>query len=265
MRADLKSLQNTFAQALVDINFLAPALTTFKGNHELNQERFALYRGNVSAIWQQSCVNAYPVLQQLVGADFFDDLARAYGRHHPSQSGNLTEFGSNMPSFLGTLESCRSYPYLSDIAALEWLVHRAYYLKHHTPLTVEELASVPPDQLSNVQCELQPCCALFDSPWAISDIWLAHQSTNPIFPDQISRRSHCLIWRLSWRSSWKVKVSQLSAGSYAALQALQAGHMLGAALDKALTVDPEFAVQTELADWFQKQLIISITLGRVNN
>ena len=259
MHTGLELHQDQFAQALTDVNFIGPALATFKGDAELNRERFAFYRGNITAIWQQSCASAYPVLQKLLGANFFNDLARAYGRAYPSQSGDLTEFGAFMPAFINTLENCQPYAYLSDVAALEWLVHRAYYLKHAPPVTLAELATVPPDQLSDLHFQLQPCCALFESPWAVAKIWGAHQSDDPIFPDEISTTSTSLIWRHDWQSGWRVKVSQLSAGSFVALQALKAGENLGMALEKAFSADPEFAVQTELADWFQKQLIVSIT------
>jgi hypothetical protein len=262
MRADLESLQELFANALIDLNMVEPALVTFKGSPELNRERFAFYRGNIAAIWQQSCANAYPVLQQLLGIEFFGDLTRAYGLAHPSQSGNLTEFGAAMPGFIGTLENCRAYPYLKDVAALEWLVHRAYYLKHEDGVTLTHLAAVPSEHLGDVQCQLQPGCFLFKSPWSISDIWQAHQKEAVIFPDDLTRKTYCLVWRQDWQAGWKVQVSHLSAASYQALQALKEGETLGTAFEKALEEDPEFAVQTELADWFHKQLLISITTNK---
>jgi hypothetical protein len=259
MRTELESHQDQFAQALIDIDLIGPALATFKGDAKLNRERFAYYRGNISAIWEQSCASAYPVLQQLTGADFFNDLARAYGRAHPSQSGDLTEFGASMPAFINTLGNCRDYPYLSDVAALEWLVHRAYYLKHESTVTLAELAAIPPSSLGDLRCRLQPCCALFESPWAVGKIWDAHRGDVPTLPDEVNNKSTSLIWRDAWQSGGKVQVNPLSSGAFAALRALAADESLGMALEKALSADPEFAVQTELADWFQKQLIVSIT------
>src|SRR4051812_27929394 len=106
MRSDLETLQQTFANGLLDVDCIEPALAIFKGNYDLNRERFAYYRGNIIAIWQQACAGAYPVLQQLVGEEFFNDLARVYGLIHGSQSGNLADFGESLPNFIGTLEHC---------------------------------------------------------------------------------------------------------------------------------------------------------------
>ena len=260
MRADLTSVQESFVQALIDVNQIDAALPLFKGNAALNRERFALYRGNVSAIWQQTCASAYPVLQQLLGPDFFSDVSRMYGYTHPSRSGNLAEFGDAMADFVGSLDSCCDYPYLGDVARLEWLVHSAYYQAHETAVTLNDLAAVPPEQLGEVRCRLQPSCALLQSSWAIAEIWTAHQAEVVILPPQLEQPTCCLIWRSDWQSSWQVEVSSISAASYAALTALQDGATLGNAVEAALATDPAFAVQSELADWLQKQLITSISI-----
>ncbi len=254
MHTDLTTLQKNFADALLDLSRIDTALASFSGNPELNRERFGYYRGNISAIWRQTCSSAYPVLEQLTGTGFFNELARAYGQARPSNSGNLTEFGADLAGFIETLEHCRPYPYLSDVAALEWLVHSAYYLECKEPATLVQLASVPVAQLSQVRLQIQPACALLQSHWAIAEIWLAHQMEEVIFPSQPKKQNWCLIWR----SGWKVQVSSISDASYAALLALQDGFALGVALDRAIAVDPDFNVQTALADWFQKQLITSI-------
>jgi len=254
MQSDLRALQKSFADALIDLEKVDIALAGFSGNPDLNRERFGYYRGNLSATWKQSCASAYPVLKKLTGNEFFDELARAYGRACPSHSGNLTEFGAGMAEFIGTLENCRPYPYLSDVAALEWLVHAAYFLECKEPATLAQLATVPVECLSQICFRFQSGCALLASSWAIADIWLAHQKNEIIFPDQPNKNNKCLIWQ----SGWDVQVSTLSEASYAALKALKDGTTLGAALDQAMSVDPNFDVQTALADWFQKQLISSI-------
>lgn len=256
MYADLATMQAQFAAALVDADQVAPLLAELRGNSELNRERFAFYRGNIRAIWLQSCTTAYPVLQRLVGAEFFEEMAQAYGTAQPSRSGDLTEFAAGIPEFIRTLDSCRDFPYLSDVGSLEWLIHRSYYQQHQTPVTLAVLATVPGNKLADVRCALQPWCALFESEWAIVDIWTAHQHSEPIFPKEVRKRSTSLVFR---QSSWKVHAEEISTGSYAALRALQAGETLGVAVESALSADPEFAVQSAMADWFHRQLILSIT------
>lgn len=267
MHPDLENLQHTFASGLLDINCVEPALALLKGNQELNRERFAYYRGNITAIWQQTCAGAYPVLQQLVGERFFDALTRAYGLAHASQSGNLTDFGASLSTYISTLENCRDAPYLADLAALEWHVHRTYYLEQSTPITLAQLAAFPLEQLPELHLTLQANSALFQSPWAVADIWQAHQDidVDTPMPKELANPSYCLIWRPHGLTNWKVQVSSISAASYAALQTLTEGKTLGTALESALEQDPEFAIQTELADWFNKQLFKTIAPEIISN
>ena len=260
MCADLTLLQHDFAAALVRLDAGYPVNGVFKGNPAINRERFALYRGNSIAIWQQSCANAYPVLQQLVGNVFFDELARAYGQEYPSLSGNLSEYGAGLAQFISGLDNCRAYPYLSAVAELEWQVHQAYFLAHHPPATLAQLGAFPADQLADLRFTLQPGSALLTSDWATAEIWQAHQLADFSMPEQLCQTTHCLIRRPDWEASWQVQVSRISAASYAALQALSKGATLGSALELALACDPEFAIQTELADWFNQQLFCNITL-----
>lgn len=258
MRTDLEALQQTFVQALLDKNCVEPALAMFKGDLTLIRERFSYYRGNVTAIWQQTCAGTFPVLRQLVGEEFFNALTRAYGLAHPSQSGNLTDFGASLSSYIHTLDNCRNTPYLADLAALEWHVHRTYYVEQSTPITLAQLTAFPLEQLPALRFTLQSNCALFQSSWAVAEIWQAYQHDDFALPCEFVNANYCLVWRPYGLTNWKVKVDSMSPASYAALKALSEGKTLGAALESALEKNPKFAIQTELADWFNKQLFNEI-------
>ncbi len=258
MTADLETLQHTFAGTLLDVNCVETALALFKGDAKLNRERLSFYRGNLHGNWHASCAGAYPVLQQLVGDDFFRHLIRVYGLTNPSESGNLTGFGAALPATISTQENCREYPYLGDVASLEWQVHCAYYSKQHPPLTLTQLATYSPLELTELRFCLQESCHLFKSAWAVSDIWHAHQQSDLPLPQKLENESHCLVWRKSDSLDWKVHVSSISVAAYAALSALATGATLGCALELALEHNPAFALQSELSDWFGKQLFSKI-------
>lgn len=254
MIADLAQIQRDFTLALLDVEAVALALPWFKGDQEHNRERFAHYRGNAIATWQKTCAATFPVLQSLVGDDFFAELSRQYALAHPSRSGDLNEFGAAMPEYIAKLEQCRAYPFLGDVSALEWQVHRSYHAALEPPVTLTELALQDPQELMQTRYALQPACALLTSPWATGAIWLAHQQPEVNLPDPIKETSRCLVWRQA--GVWDVRVATLSVASYAALGALQTNATLGEALEAALAIDPDFAVQTEIGEWLQRQLLI---------
>ena len=257
MHRDLSHIQADFASALLDPANIDSVLAIFSGNPELNRERFQLYRGNVLGVWEQSCASAYPVLRQLVGTAFFADLSRMYGLAYPSQTGDLNEFGAHMPAFLATVEQCNDYPYLADVARLEWQVHRAYYAKLQPSVEPTRLAQIEPELYGAIRFGLQPCCAVVASDWATGQIWQVHQTAAPTMPTDLRQHSWCLVWRQE--DNWHVQVDLLTPGSGVALEAIQRGRPLGEVIEVALAADPEFNLPLTLADWFQKKLVISIS------
>ncbi|HSC11045.1 MAG TPA: DNA-binding domain-containing protein, partial [Rhodanobacteraceae bacterium] len=99
MSAQLERIQADFAAALAGpaaADALLPALIS---DDARVLDRLALYRGNISAAWEKALANAYPVVRALVGDEFFGGLARAYGRAHPSVSGDLNRFGARFAEF----------------------------------------------------------------------------------------------------------------------------------------------------------------------
>lgn len=254
MLAELARIQHEFTRGLLDINAVDAVLPRFKGDQDRNRERFFHYRGNAVATWQKTCAATFPVLQSLVGETFFDELSRQYGLTCGSPSGDLAEFGAAMPEFIAGLEQCRAYPFLGDVAALEWQVHRTYHAALLAPVTLAALAAQPPEQLMDTRYALQPACVLLSSAWAVADIWLAQQSQQASMPEPVEQASYCLIWRQA--GSWEVRVSALTVASYAALRMLQSASTLGQALEAALAIDPAFAVSTETAAWLQRQLLV---------
>jgi len=234
--------QQAFATALLDT---AATLPSFTG--EVVQERFALYRGNLSATWRRTLGHAYPVVLALVGEQFFAGLARAYGRQYPSDSADLNHFGARFADFLSSFPPAAELPYLPDMARLEWAVHLAHYAADAQALAPEALATLHPDQLEARRFALHPACALLASNWQVVTLWQAHQDGEGqgMFPPEMQVAS----WALVCRPRWKAQVLIVDATAHAALLVLQQGQTFGAALDVAFERDPAFELAAHLRQW----------------
>jgi hypothetical protein len=68
--------------------------------------------------------NCYPVVERLVGAEFFAYAAQCFIAHEPSRSPNLEDYGAEFAEFLRAFEPAASLPYLADVAALEAAIDR---------------------------------------------------------------------------------------------------------------------------------------------
>ncbi|MES2898633.1 MAG: DUF692 family multinuclear iron-containing protein [Pseudomonadota bacterium] len=236
----LDQAQDQFASALLDHSreqALAPYLT--------QPQRFALYRGNQTATWEKTLANAFPVVRALVGEEFFAPLTRAFGLAHPSESPDLNRFGARFEQFLSEFEHVANYPYLPDMARLEWLLHRAHYAPDGQALTADGLAALSADDFEETRFALHSGAALFASSFAVVPLWLAHQPDGDPFPDSMDDPSFALITR----PLWKTQLEPTDAASHAALLALAGGAPIGQALDAAFEIDPAFDLGARLRQW----------------
>lgn len=253
--ADLAGVQQAFSLALFEQEAVPQALPLFKGDAGLNERRLALYRGNQIANWGKTLAAAYPVIQALVGEEFFEGLAREYGKAYPSQIGDLNYFGAHFPEFLADFTHVADYPYFPDVAALEWAVHRAHYAANAQALPIERFAQLEPEALDRAHLALHPACTLIASQWALTDIWFAHQTKSEhALPERIDMPSFALVVR----PHWKADVLALTASAYAALSSLSQGQPLGTALDTALDVEENFDFGKHLQQWLQNSVLVEL-------
>jgi hypothetical protein len=257
----LADAQKQFFDALADTAAEPQALPMFKGDPALVAQRFALYRGNLSASWDKTLSAAYPVLKALVGEEFFGGLTRAYGKAYPSQMGDINQFGAHFPDFLMTFPHVAEYPYFPDMARLEWALHRAHYADNAPAFNPAEVAQLAPEQLDQARLLLHPAAVLFASDWAVAELWQAHLPNDDNgeygFPAEMAQKNHAVIAR----PQWKTVVLPLQPAAYAALDALQNGQTLGVALDAALEIDAGFDFGFHLQQWLEHAIFVGIVLS----
>ncbi|QID17243.1 DUF2063 domain-containing protein [Nitrogeniibacter mangrovi] len=249
--SELAELQTRFAAGLLDADETPAAL--FRGDAGLAARRFALYRGNLTAHWDRALGNACPVIRQMLGDDFFRAMARAFGRAHPHAEGDLNRFGAALPDFLAGFAPVADYPYLPDMARLEWALHVAHGAADAPAIDAPWLAALDVAGLDGIRLDLHPAVALMRSEWAIDALWLAHQPDGPPWPDPLARACHVAVCRPRWRA----QVQPLSAGEHAALSAIARGLPLGAALETGLTAEPGFDPGQALPRWLLAGLLIA--------
>jgi hypothetical protein len=235
----LRELQRHFGAALFDS---APeAIMPWICGDGLDVEsRIRIYRNNLRQGFLKTLALEFPVIQRLVGEDYFHQLALLFQANHPSRSGNLDHVGQQFPQFLVTLLGRTRYSYLSDVAALEWAYLVSMGAPEATPLDPSVLLKFSPDTFSELRFTLHPACRLMRSAYPVLRIWQVNQSeaaeTEVIDldsgPDQILVR----------RGADEVELHRLPRGDFALLTALANEATLGDAFDAACGTDPRFNV-----------------------
>jgi len=200
-------------------------------------ERLRVYRNNFILSLAQALADVFPVLERLVGPEYFGQLARRYVREHPSRSGNLHDFGREMAAFLTRLPEAEALPYLADVAALEWAWHECFHAAEAPALDVTRLAALSPAALESVRLRLHPAVRLVASRYPILAIWEANQDGAP--PERSIALDAGADWLLVARRGLARTLERLEPGEYALLAALGAGATLAEACGAAAAAAPQ--------------------------
>jgi hypothetical protein len=176
----LRPTQHDFAAALLDAGRGVPlGLCAWNGSDPA--PRFAVHRNNVVVSLIQALADGFPVVQQLVGDEFFAAMARAYACAHPPRSPVLAEYGDGFAAWIADFEPAASLPYLPDMARLDRARVRAFHAADALPLSAKALTRhlAAPQQLAQARLGLHPSLAVVRSAWAVASLWAAHQSDDP--------------------------------------------------------------------------------------
>lgn len=214
--------------------------------------RFAVYRNNVVVSLSEALARRFPVIRQLVGEDFFRALARTFIDQDPPRSPVLAEWGAAFPDFLAHFAPLAAWPYMADVARIEFARGLAYHAADMPPLDAADLASADPEQ---VILRLHPSVMVMRLGHPAVAIWARHQPQARSLPLP-SGPQIALILR---DRSHAVPVEAIGPGDAALVEGMLAGRRLGAAAQAALRVQPDHDPQPRLVSLMRAGVIVGIT------
>lgn len=208
------------------------------------------YQTNAHLLAERALQATFPVLIQLIGVDNLPGLARAFWHAHPPQRGDLAQWGAELPAFIQASERMASEPYLADVAAVEWALHRCASAPDQ-PADHPSFGLLMQHDPLELQLQLAPGCAVFSSTWPVASILGAHLSQTPSFDEVRDRfRAGRGESTLVWREAYRPRVREAFGGEAAWVTCLLQGGALGEALEAAPDLDFNawlpMAVQTQL-------------------
>jgi hypothetical protein len=169
----LHELQGRFAAAVIDGDASGVAGSIIDDAPGA-AARLGIYVNHFRVTLIDTLATTFPVVRQLVGAPFFQAVARRYVREAPPARPCLFEYGGGFPAFLARLPEAGSLAYLADVARLEWAINEAW----HAPdaPAVDTTAGLIAAGFSDLGLRLHPSCRLVASPFPVHRIWQVHQS-----------------------------------------------------------------------------------------
>jgi hypothetical protein len=239
----LRELQQRFANRLFESDS-ASALDWIRSDGISALTRMKIYRNNLQTGFGKTLALEFPVIQRLVGQDYFSQLALEFLGHHPSRSGDLHHVGAPFPGFLRQQFANSKYSYLADVARLEWAYQECLVAEDSGCLNPHNLRDIPVDAYSNLRFTIRSACRLVESPFPILRIWEANQSDAEMldFIDLTTGPDHVLLVR----TPAGISLSRVPAGDFQLLTAFAAGRTLERALEAALDRDAQFDLEATL-------------------
>ena len=239
----LRELQLSFATALLDgsTGAIAPWIRD-DGIDPI--ARVSIYTNNLREGFLKAPSLGFPVIQRLVGEDYFRQMGRLFLSEYPSRSGNLHHIGAPFAGFLRDQYGATPYSYLPDIAELEWACQECLVAPDSTALDLTPLQSIAPERLAGLRFDLHPACRLVSSEFPIVRIWRANQDdrdgTEVIDLDQGAD------FVLVRRDDEDVELRSLPEADFTLLRCLGRGDCLADALQAALAAAADFEIAKAL-------------------
>ena len=170
-----------------------------------------VYRTTARSVHVMALMDTYSVCVEILGEQYFKQIAKAYVRSNGSIDPNMNEYGADFSEFLNKLCAERDeligYEYLPDLARLEWCSQAAYYAQDNVEFDfslLEQKYAYLGDQVAfKLQASVQPLC----SAYPIHQIWQAHKDKQVINEIEIQQGVQFVC---VYREEYAVRVSAVS-------------------------------------------------------
>ena len=223
----------------------------------------AIYQNNLLATASRALKITYPVIDKLLGDEALRLLARQLLKKTPPASGDWADWGEDLNELLIASPLTDEYPFLPDIATLEWLLHQASRAPE-TAFKSETLSLLVGTPLETLMIQMAASVQLIESDYPIDIIWRAHQETHGQFSldtnhlaEELNRhQGPCRL--LIYQQHKQPHMQRISATEYKWIRDIFEDHNLDELLDR----HPNFEFSHWLSTALENQKIEKLYIKR---
>lgn len=217
-------------------------------------QRLNIYRNNTFITLTDALSKTYPVINKLVGDEFFTFTAHEFIKQSPPRQGPLFEYGEDFPSFLNQFDPASSLPYLADVAYLEWARNTSYHAADATPLALADLSNISENNLTKLFFKIHPSCRLITSEYSIDLIWKSNQPDGELKEIDLNQSANVLVIR----PNEQVDLHMVEPGTVSFLKSLNLGQNLEDAYGASTTLNPRFDPAEAMVDLLTFGVFVAI-------
>jgi hypothetical protein len=198
--------------------------------------RLNIYRNTFIGTLTTALRLSFPAVYRLVGAGFFETVARLFIEAEPPRSAYLDEYGAAFPEFLARYAPAASLPYLEGVARLEWVVNRALHAADAETLDVSRLAQIDTALHGSLAFVPHPSVALVQADHPVDTIWRAVLARDGCGLAAIDLAAGP-VWLLVQRGTGGIVVIRIAEPAWRFASKLFASRPLGSAVEAVPDVD----------------------------
>lgn len=206
--------------------------------------RLSVYGEGYKARIFESLAEAFEAVYKVIGHDKFLELTHAYAAQYPSKHYNLNYAGKYFPDFLKQNEISKKFPFLIELAELEWAVMEVFDAQNEKPFDMSSLSGLSMEDWAKIRFAFQPHVFVYRASWPVLDIWKNRNGSDKP-ADGIKKQAQDI---LLFRVQTEIHSHVMASKEADLIQALRRGLSLGEACDKINLPEGEAG---KIQQWFQ--------------
>lgn len=223
-------------------------------------ERMSVYAGGYLARTHNAMAETYEAVQFVLGEHAFIHLCEDFIQKYNTPDYRLTEVGKELDDYLRTGHPLTvKYPYLADLAELEWRINQAFHAFLEPSFDSAVLQGVDESILGKMKIIFQPCVYLVESDWPVLDIWQCRKQNREDLDRVRLQNSSQKI--LIGRRDTQIRTEILDTPQYRLIKSLMSGNSLENACEAMdISDDTDLPVAEWFSGWVRDGLISCIDL-----
>jgi hypothetical protein len=247
-----ETTQTHFAAGLLDQQIPVPGELTARSGAAL-QRRYGVYRNNVLAGLVQAISIRFPVVEKIVGREFFAAMAREFVTRHPPCSPVLIHYGAEFPDFIEGFAPARELAYLPDVARLENARMTAYHAADAATIDVTTLLNAA--DAGALGFRFHPAVSVVQSKHPVLVIWGMNDGSLSLGPIDRWEGEDVLVAR----PQLQILMHRLPPGGVEFIKALMDGEALYDAVERAIAKHSAFDTTANLVGLLGSGAVMSCT------
>tara|TARA_R110002167_G_scaffold5436_3_gene25595 strand:- start:123548 stop:124342 length:795 start_codon:yes stop_codon:yes gene_type:complete len=217
-----------------------------------------IYQGSSRANIIQAMKLTYPVIEKLVGEEFFRASCKKYILSHYPKSANMDDYGEEFAEFLACFEPAKQLTYLKNVAQLEWLFHLSSLASDSSPTEWNRLSAVAAGDAMQVKLLLAPSVKLISSPFPIDMIWQMNQPNSAVnkeidLTQTVDKQTSLIVFR----SRLKTQMLAVTEGEFALLSSFNQQQSLANAIEASIKIESNISIDEAIKKFIELNIISS--------